>query len=91
MSLRGSLRGILLFVVMAGVAHGQAATEADKLRGDAEAAYQQGDFAKCIQITSQLITANPKDHGAYYLRASSQVELGVVRRDGKSIRQGVED
>ena len=91
MTLHGCACGLLLVLFSAGVAGAQAATEADKLKGEAESAYQQGDFAKCLEITTRLLAQNPKDHGALYLRASSHVELGVVNRNGKELRQGVED
>ena len=91
MTLHGCACGLLLVLFSAGVASAQATTEAEKLKAEAETAYQQGEFAKCLEITTRLLAQNPKDHGALYLRASSHVELGVVRRDGKELRQGVED
>ena len=91
MTLHACACGLLLVLFSAGVANAQATTEADKLKGEAESAYQQGDFAKCLEITTRVLAQNPKDHGALYLRASSHVELGVVNRNGKELRQGVED
>jgi len=91
MSLHGCACGLFLILFSAGFAGAQGTTEADKLKSDAEAAYQAGDFAKCLDLTTRVLAQNPKDHGALYLRASSHVELGVVNRNGKELRQGVED
>ena len=91
MTLHGCACGLLLVLFSAGVAGAQAAAEGDKVKTEAETAYQQGDFAKCLEITTRLLAQNPKDHGALYLRASSHVELGVVNRNGKELREGVED
>lgn len=65
--------------------------EHEKLKTDAENAYQSGDYPKAIELTTRVLTQNPKDHVAYYLRASSRVELGQAQRDVKQVRGGVED
>jgi len=67
------------------------AAPADPIKTAAEQAYQEGDFAKCIELTTQAITKDNNDHLAYYLRASSRVELGQVQRDVKQVRSGIED
>ena len=90
MSLHGCFTGLLVVFVLASVTAAQD-SEADKLKKDAEAAYQTGDFAKCLELTTRVLAQNPKDHFALYLRASAHVELGVVRRDGKELRSGIED
>ena len=90
MSLHGCATGLLVVFAFAGIAAAQD-SEADKLKKDAEAAYQTGDFAKCLELTTRVLGQNPKDHLALYLRASAHVELGVVRRDGKELRLGIED
>lgn len=90
MSLHGCFSGVLIVLTLAGQAFAQDA-EADKLKKDAESAYQSADFAKCLELTTQVLSMNPKDHKALYLRASAHVELGIVRRDGKELRQGIED
>jgi lipoprotein NlpI len=90
MSLHGCATGLLFFILLSGFAVAQD-PEADKLKKDAEAAYQSGDFAKCLELTTRVLSQNPKDHLALYLRASAHVELGVVRRDGKELRLGIED
>jgi Tfp pilus assembly protein PilF len=68
-----------------------AKSPADKAKDDAEAAYQKGDFAKCIELTSDVLKGNPADHLALYLRASARVELGQVQRDAATVRAGIED
>lgn len=67
------------------------AAQDEKPKTEAEIAYSKGDFAKCIEITTKSIEANPKDHLAYYLRASARVELGQAQRDTKLVRSGIED
>ncbi len=90
MSLHGCASGLLVVFAVVGTAFAQD-SEADKLKKDAEAAYQSADFAKCLELTTRVLSQNPKDHLALYLRASAHVELGVVRRDGKELRLGIED
>ncbi len=65
--------------------------EHERLKSDAENAYQNGEFPKAIELTTRVLTQNPKDHVALYLRASSRVELGQLRRDLKDVRGGIED
>lgn len=65
--------------------------EHERLKSDAENAYQNGEFPKAIELTSKVLAQNPKDHVALYLRASSRVELGQLRRDLKEVRGGIED
>lgn len=60
-------------------------------KSEAEEAYSQGDFEKCIEIANRSLAANPNDHVAYYWRASAKVELGQVQRDKKLVREGIED
>lgn len=83
--------GIVLLLFCASVGMAQSSSETDKLREEAKAAYEKGDFETAKGLTTQLLTKNPKDHAALYLRASSRVEMGVVRRDLKDIRDGIED
>lgn len=90
MSLHGCTSGlfIAIFMTLTSLA---AAQDAEALKKEAETAYQTGEFAKCIELTTKVLSQNPKDHMALYLRASAHVELGVVRRDGKELRAGIED
>ncbi len=82
---------IVLVLCLGSVASAQSEAEQEKLKKDAEAAYQLGDFAKCKEITTRVLAQNPKDHAAMYLRASSRVELGVFKRDIAELREGIQD
>lgn len=90
MSLHGCITSWFALLALTAVAVAQD-SEADKLKKEADAAYQGADFAKCIDLTTRVLSSNPKDHKALYLRASAHVELGIVRRDGKELRAGIED
>lgn len=72
-----------------------AATDAnpahERLKIEAEQAYQASDFAKAIESTGRVLAENPRDHVALYLRASARVELGQVQGNLKEVRAGVED
>lgn len=63
----------------------------DPAKKAAETAYSQGDFAKCVELTTKMIEANKNDHLALYLRASARVEMGQIQRDVKLVRSGIED
>lgn len=72
-------------------AAGGNASALDQANQEADAAYQRGDFVRCIELTTANIAKNPKDHVAYYWRASARIELGRLRRDTREIRAGIED
>lgn len=57
----------------------------------ADQAQQQGDYAKSIELTSQVLQQKPDDHVAFYLRASARVESGREQGNTKTIREGVGD
>ena len=57
----------------------------------ADQAQQQGDYAKSIELTSQVLQQKPDDHVAFYLRASARVESGRAQGNAKTIRAGVGD
>ena len=82
---------IVLVLCLGSIASAQSEAEQEKLKKDAEAAYQLGDFAKCKELTTKVLAQNPKDHAAMYLRASSRVELGVFKRDIQELREGIQD
>lgn len=63
----------------------------ERLKFDAENAYQNDDFRKCIELTGQVLAQNPRDHVALYLRASARVELGQMTGNIREVRGGVED
>ena len=81
----------ILILCISAPALAQPSPEHEKMRTDARAAYDKGDFASSKDNTSRILVQNPKDHEALYLRASSRVELGVMKRDFKEIRDGIED
>ena len=83
--------GIVLVLCFGTNLMAQSTPEHEKMRTEARTAYEQGDFATAKDLTSRILAQNPKDHAAMYLRASSRVELGVVKRDLKEIRDGIED
>src|SRR5438874_2052083 len=80
--------GIVLVLGFASAASAQSNPEQLK---EARAAYDQADFAKAKELTTRIVSQNPKDHAALYLRASSRVELGVVEGNVAEIRSGIED
>jgi len=82
---------IVLVLCFGTVSMAQSNPEHEKMRADARKAYEEGEFAKAKDLTDRILTQNPKDHAALYLRASARVELGVVKRDVKEIREGIED
>lgn len=57
----------------------------------ADQAQQQGDYAKSIELTSQILQQKPDDHVAFYLRASARVESGREQGNTQTIREGVGD
>lgn len=63
----------------------------ERLKLDAENAYQAGDFRKCVELTGRVLAQNPRDPVALYLRSSARVELGQVIGDVREVRGGVED
>ncbi len=65
--------------------------EHDQARSDADQAYRRGDHKKAVELASGILAQNPNDHVAYYLRASSRVELGIAERNPALVRQGVSD
>jgi len=65
-------------------AHERAKTAADQ-------AYQSGNYQRAVELTTSVLRANPRDSVAYYLRASSRVEIGLQNGDAKLIRDGISD
>ena len=63
----------------------------DQARNDSDQAHRRGDHKKAIEIASGVVTENPNDHVAYYLRASARVELGIANRDAALVRLGIAD
>jgi lipoprotein NlpI len=65
--------------------------EHEQKKTQAQAAYQQGDFAKSIELMDSVLRENPRDSIAYYLRGSARVDLGARTFDSKLVRDGVAD
>ena len=68
-----------------------AAAGLERAKSDADQAYRQGNYARAIELTSSVLQKNPKDHVALYLRASSLVEIGLLRGETESVRKGIQD
>ncbi|MBI3862198.1 MAG: tetratricopeptide repeat protein [Planctomycetia bacterium] len=62
-------------------------------RGKADSAYQQGNYAKVVELATWLIDNHPGDnvHVAYHLRASAKIEQGRRAGSGKQVREGIAD
>lgn len=67
--------------------------EVTDARGKADSAYQQGNYAKVIELATWLIDNHPDDnvHVAYHLRASAKIEQGRLVGSGKLVRDGIAD
>jgi lipoprotein NlpI len=67
--------------------------EVTETRSQADSAYQQGDYARVIELATRLIDNYPGDnvHVAYHLRASAKIELGRLAGSGKQVREGITD
>lgn len=66
-------------------------SEAEKIRVEANTAYQVGDFKKVVELTTRLLASYPGDHPhfAHHMKASAQIELGRQSRSGKLIREAI--
>ena len=75
------------------IGQGTSPPEVLETRSRADQAYQQGDYAKVIELTTWLIDNFPSDHPyfAYHLRASAKIELGKAAGSGKQVREGITD
>ncbi len=63
----------------------------EKIKTEADNHYKKGEYAKTIELSSQVIQLNEKDDVAYYLRGSANVELGLRTRNIKFVRDGIGD
>ncbi len=57
----------------------------------AQTAYQQQKFEECIDLTSQVLNANPRHAVARYHRASALIDVGRRDHNGPQIRAGIAD
>lgn len=65
--------------------------EHEEMKEEAQEAYQQGQYPQTIELTTAVLTENPQDHVALYLRGSARVEMGIGGRDLDTLRSGIED
>lgn len=64
--------------------HEKAKTEADK-------SYQKREYERAVNLTTTVLLENPRDHVAYYLRASARAEIAIQKRDARMMRYAVAD
>lgn len=70
---------------------GQPASPLTQLKQETDAAYRAQDYAKTIELATQVLAEAPEDAAAFYLRGSARVEMGVASGDATLIREGVAD
>lgn len=63
----------------------------ERAKQEAEQAYQQGQYQRCIDLVASVLKQNSRDHVAYYLRGSARIELGRAKADLKLVRDGIAD
>jgi tetratricopeptide (TPR) repeat protein len=63
----------------------------ERLKKDAQAAYEKGDYPRTIELTSMVLRANPRDHVAYYFRANAKLEQGLASQKPALLREAIAD
>lgn len=63
----------------------------EELKQQADDAYRQGDYAKTIELATQVLQSAASDHVALYLRGSARVEIGIQQRNADLLREGIGD
>lgn len=63
----------------------------ERMKTEADQAYQSGNFERTVELTSTVLTENPQDDVALYLRGSARVEIGRRSGDSRLIREGIAD
>lgn len=63
----------------------------EEWKTQADAAYRRGDYAESLRLLQLVLSQNPKDDVALYLRGSALVEQGAANRDAETIRSGIND
>ncbi len=91
MNLRNLLTLSLLLLMSATLCAQTPNAQHEKIKQQAEAASQKGDYQKAIELATAVIQQNKNDDVAYYLRASSEVELGLKKGDIQMVRTGIAD
>ena len=57
----------------------------------AQSAYQQGQYAQAIDLTTQVLNANPRHAVARYYRASALIDQGRREGSAQKVRGGIAD
>ncbi len=89
--MRTTATSTLLVLSLAATASAEPRPEHETQRTQASQAYQSGDYAKVLDISSGILTANPTDDVAMHLRGSARVELGIASKNSQLIRDGITD
>jgi tetratricopeptide (TPR) repeat protein len=89
--MRTTATSTLLVLSLAATASAEPRPEHEAQRTQASQAYQTGNYARVVEITSGILTANSTDDVALHLRGSARVELGIIQKNGQSIRDGITD
>ena len=63
----------------------------ERLKKDAQAAYEKGDYPRTIELTSMVLRANPRDHVAYYFRANAKLEQSLAGQKADLLREAIAD
>jgi tetratricopeptide (TPR) repeat protein len=69
----------------------QTNAEHERLKTEADQAYQRGEYERTVDLSSQVLQQNPADDVSLYLRGSARVEIGLRQNDAKLVRDGVAD
>lgn len=89
--MRTTATSTLLVLSLAATASAEPRPEHESQRTQASQAYQSGDYARSLEISSSILTANPTDDAAMHLRGSSRVEMGIANKNSQMIRDGITD
>ncbi len=57
----------------------------------AQSAYEQGQYAQAIDLTTQVLDSNPRHAVARYYRASALIDQGRNERAANKVRNGIAD
>ncbi|MBC8289769.1 MAG: tetratricopeptide repeat protein [Planctomycetes bacterium] len=84
---------LLAFALVASsaITRAQSLPQHEGQRKQATQAFDKGDWATVISITSEILKANPKDNLALHLRGSSRIEYGIAISEPQTIRYGIAD
>jgi len=89
--MRTAATSTLLVLSLTATAFAEPRPEHEAQRTQASQAYQSGDFARTVEITAGILSANAEDDVALHLRGSARVELGIAQQNAQLIREGIAD